>query len=110
MLSEFKYLLIIIITISIIISIVLYFSTRGVNPPIKESFVISLSQLEESSQLEEFINTTTSDIRKKYVVYATLEVPINITDFGRSCIDWGRTNNNDYSALKYNYCSKVDNV
>jgi hypothetical protein len=110
MLSEFKYLLIIIITISIIISIVLYFSTRGVNPPIKESFVTSLSQLEESSQLEKFINKATSEIRDKYIVYATLAVPINITDFGRSCIPWESTNNKAYSSFDFNYCSNVDNV
>jgi hypothetical protein len=36
-----------------------------------------------------------------------LEIPISMTDFGRTCVAWGTANNAKYSQFKDNICASV---
>lgn len=50
---------------------------------------------------------TMNSLSNKYKKYSELSVPISITDYGRTCMNWTDTNNPDYSKLKGNQCSII---
>lgn len=65
-------------------------------------------QAANSLGIEHFSSSSViNNIRDKYSKYALLDVPISMTDYGRTCVNWQDANNPAYANMSSNKCSSL---
>jgi len=88
-----------IVVICIVGALVIYYGI--LTPRMTEKFT------ETPAPTEPTAPNVIETIRAKYKSFSTLEIPISMTDFGRTCVAWGTANNAKYSQFKDNICASV---
>jgi hypothetical protein len=97
-----------IIIVGILVIIIKKNPSKTTNTPITNSIMLESFNNNTSTKTPIYdAKKTMNSLSNKYKKYVDLSVPISITDYGRTCMNWTDTNNPDYSKLKGNQCSII---